>query len=513
MSEEESANVGKLAKDDDKTVTTDEHMTAHPTSRRKRLRTSSQELALEAPEAQNSNRRQLRSRTKSPVHSSTVVYSNAKGLIEAEDGYDSIDVVEETTAPSPEGQNDTQNSRRGRGRPRKNPPEPMSHDQQPEGTSIAGRPARSTRQGVTYYQDVEEYDSDLLEDAHWETYQDLSHEERQRFFAQKNQHQQDENNGFVRRSNRRSVRPERFTLGEDHEETTGVLKREGLRSRNGMNLLSQQHPLSESTDMASVGEYTPEPTSSRHRIDEDEDDSSLEIRRPSSNGRRSRALSKSIMNNDHARDDDEDEEDEFAEFRKDKEEEEDEEKERVPIYVGGKTLRPRRSNSRYAYSSYGNNNERRGRPSRSLRKKEPVNYAQQMYPQVFKEVDLIEQLDKSNMLPPPGVSRSSYNRPWSGHGRFGGAGAGNPNLFRLNEDEDDYKSPPPKGRLFALLRSGSNQQRNAAIHPLNMSELLEAQKASLLKNVDGPMRTLYEEKDKSFAAPQGIEFLLTTQKK
>lgn len=65
---------------------------------------------------------------------------------------------------------------------------------------------------------------------------------------------------------------------------------------------------------------------------------------------------------------------------------------------------------------------------RSLRKKTPVNYASQMYPQAFKDVDALVELDRNNNLPMGFNQKNSLNRSW---------GFNMPRtpskLFRLNE--------------------------------------------------------------------------------
>jgi hypothetical protein len=66
-------------------------------------------------------------------------------------------------------------------------------------------------------------------------------------------------------------------------------------------------------------------------------------------------------------------------------------------------------------------------------------------------------------------------------------------------------SPPPKGRIFALLKSG-NQKANT-IMPLNMAQLMKAQQEILLKNVDEETRLLYLQKPSIFAGVNGMRYL------
>ena len=106
-------------------------------------------------------------------------------------------------------------------------------------------------------------------------------------------------------------------------------------------------------------------------------------------------------------------------------EEEEEEEEEEGIFVGGKLLRPRKhshgsSNRRYSNSII-------QRKSRNLREKKPINYASQMYPQAFKEVEQLEYLDRNNMLPSKEASRS-IRAPWTSNRSHS-----NHKLFRLNE--------------------------------------------------------------------------------
>ena len=102
--------------------------------------------------------------------------------------------------------------------------------------------------------------------------------------------------------------------------------------------------------------------------------------------------------------------------------EEEEEEEEDDFYDLTDDMRMTRSRKAY-YRSDKNND------SRSLRKKQPVNYANQMYPQVFKDVDALVELDKSNNLPLGFNQKNTLNinRNW-------GLNMRSPSkLFRLNE--------------------------------------------------------------------------------
>ena len=67
---------------------------------------------------------------------------------------------------------------------------------------------------------------------------------------------------------------------------------------------------------------------------------------------------------------------------------------------------------------------------RSLRKKAPVNYANQMYPQAFKDVDALVELDRNNVLPMGFNQKNSLN----GNRSWGFNIPRTPSkLFRLNE--------------------------------------------------------------------------------
>lgn len=177
------------------------------------------------------------------------------------------------------------------------------------------------------------------------------------------------------------------------------------------------------------------------------------------------------------------------------EEEEDDDEEDDDDIVGYPSRKSRRKRSRY--SDYA----KKGRTTRSLRKKEPINYAKQMYPDAFKDIDVIEAMDRLDMLPSNG---GGGNGAFGGGSRWNAGGAkkkDNQKLFRLNEDEEDTASPPPQGRLFALLRNGA--QKPNAIMPLNLNELIKAQREALLKHSGTESRHIFEQNQEQLQGTEG----------
>jgi hypothetical protein len=89
-----------------------------------------------------------------------------------------------------------------------------------------------------------------------------------------------------------------------------------------------------------------------------------------------------------------------------------------------RSLRQRKSNGYETDNDY------------KLRKRNRINYANQLYPQAFKEVEQLEEMDRTNRLPPPKshqMAARAFERAWSGMYPPRANGNNNHKLFRLNE--------------------------------------------------------------------------------
>lgn len=121
--------------------------------------------------------------------------------------------------------------------------------------------------------------------------------------------------------------------------------------------------------------------------------------------------------------------------------------------------------------------------SRELRKKDQVNYTMQLMPPNLHQIldkEARDRLDSEDLERQRRYNRSSvHQRPSSpNNGRA-----------RLNEEDDDEPQPLPRGRIFGLF--GNVNSLKGTNLPLNMAQIMKAEKARLLDGVDEETKALF----------------------
>ena len=280
---------------------------------------------------------------------------------------------------------------------------PFKRTRQQQATSS---PKRQARKHKVYY------DSDLFEEEQWQGYQ----QDEQNFYSDDSLHASD-----VRRSRRQITQPQRYT--QEQEPIRKSTRRQKDADFSGSLVSERELRSTRQTRRWSVsGSQEPQQDAWKQeqeplQVPQDREDPEI----TEASQEPDDPVDDEYDGGQAALEDDDDDDEDLDDGLDDMDDEHD-------YYVAGRSLRSRKS-SRYRSLGYSANLGRRN--NRALRKKEPVNYANQMYPQAFKDIDTLEELDRTNRLPPPRSaqlpSQRSFGRAW------GPQYPPNHKLFRLNE--------------------------------------------------------------------------------